>query len=505
MRILRSHGAIFCACLFSVTGCHAYLHDDGLQTQTNTIAEGFKAAAVPDALTGLITHQTQENAANVQSVIDRETALRESALVALIGNTAADSRFKASTEAFNAAIDKRIKALGYGTDPNLHPATYANLVRTNAEAAADDAYVKALAQDYADAGGKDFKDCASFKNPANAAAAHLLYNYCLQDWPGSHDALAEDVKNFAPKTAGILANAMASLKATTDAITAEQVAEQKQSASLKAQQDKINAAASRSGDTVKDDIQKLHDLITSADNALAIVGGPSLGNALATVKFKTANLCDLIAAPSGTTCEGGAANTNTKTNAAAVMAGITNSLNDLSSPDPSAAALQLVAAQGEAALLSRQLGYLKQRQAIQQDEVNKLEGEVAYLVAAKIVLNAAAAEQTPDCANLNFEQLLTSTTKCPDDVRRNVAQALVNYNYAWGYYRVAATADFYKDSGIVRIAQVDAETAAGGVRVQIAQSFLNTMESYGQGGVKPETIAAFIQALGIPAAIAGQN
>lgn len=517
MRILAAHGAIFCACLVSAAGCNAYLHDDGLQTQTNTITEGFKAAAVPDALNGLITHQIQENAANVQAVIDRETALRESALAVLLAGPASappDGRFKATIDAFNATLDARAKTLAADSLSGLGPAAYANFVRVQAEVLAADSHLAALAQAYANAGGKDFKECNSFSVPGDAAGDQKtlgdnLSSYCQTDWQGSHRSL-DDFNTRFHVTTGRLADAAASLAQTVAAIDAEKKAEDEQSKKLKDWQEAIDkkAASSLTGADLTADIKQLHTAIGAIDNGLrfangsSLLDGESLGTALASVKFKTANLCDLVAAPSGTSCTGEPANPN----AAATMAAITGLLNDLNArPDPSAAALQLVAAQGEGALLSRQLGYLKQRLAIQQDEVDKLRGEFVYLAAARKALNAHSKQWTADCAALSFEQLMTSANKCPADVRVDVALALVDYNYAWGFYPVAATVDFYQVSGQIRLAQIDTEIAAGNIRVQIAQSLLNTMQSYGQGGVKPETIAAFIQALGIPAAIAAKD
>jgi hypothetical protein len=67
-------------------GCGVYLHDEGLQKQTDTLLETYKTADVTGAMKAAIAAQLELDKAELQAVVDNEMAERDRAVADLIGS-----------------------------------------------------------------------------------------------------------------------------------------------------------------------------------------------------------------------------------------------------------------------------------------------------------------------------------------------------------------------------------------------------------------------------------
>src|SRR5262249_18325142 len=69
-----------------VAGCGIYLHDEGLQKQTDALLVTYKTADVAAALKAALNAQLELDKAELQAVANNETAERERAIADLIAS-----------------------------------------------------------------------------------------------------------------------------------------------------------------------------------------------------------------------------------------------------------------------------------------------------------------------------------------------------------------------------------------------------------------------------------
>jgi len=82
---------------------------------------------------------------------------------------------------------------------------------------------------------------------------------------------------------------------------------------------------------------------------------------------------------------------------------------------------------------------------------------------------------------------------------------LVAYNLSWASGRTAARLDDRRLTQQITWQQLRSAQEITIARVNIQTLALGEIAAFGQGGVKPETIAAFLQALSVGAVAAGVN
>jgi len=96
-------------------------------------------------------------------------------------------------------------------------------------------------------------------------------------------------------------------------------------------------------------------------------------------------------------------------------------------------------------------------------------------------------------------------SNCPAATRAAAARALTAYNLSWASGRTSARLDDRKISQLITWRRLRASQEAAVARANVQTIALTELDAYGQGGIKPETIAAFLQALGVAAIANGVN
>ncbi len=107
------------------------------------------------------------------------------------------------------------------------------------------------------------------------------------------------------------------------------------------------------------------------------------------------------------------------------------------------------------------------------------------------------------CALLPLGKILTDhgcAVAQPD-----VARALSAYNLSWASGRRASAIDDRKLAQLPRTGWLRVSQEAANARANVLKVSLTELSTFGAGGIKPETIAAFLQALGVAAVAVGVN
>src|SRR5262249_32171268 len=123
-----------------------------------------------------------------------------------------------------------------------------------------------------------------------------------------------------------------------------------------------------------------------------------------------------------------------------------------------------------------------------------LELELELLATSRLAVGSGAVAS--DCSSYGFARLMLSA-KCPEGVRVGAARGLASYNLSWVAGRTPARLADRKLVHLIAMEplRVSQETALA--RSNMHTVALNVLAAYGEGGVKPETIAQFLQAIGI--------
>jgi hypothetical protein len=366
------------------------------------------------------------------------------------------------------------------------------------------------------------------------------------------------------KAKGDIGTVHTALESVTKQIADENKAKSDTLKQLQAAQKLVNDANSRPNSTtdVIDKLKDLNNLLNDVDKAAGILGDPgfSPGQALAAIQFRKTNLRDVLAATastgadqassgssssgapsssaapssspaksssdgassSATASSSGAAspadstsasNTSSSSSPASdmsraivgVIAGLIDVTQTSSPPSPAALSVALAYQDGLQKAVQAHLDALTQKQTLLQDEENSLLRELELLAVAKVAGQKATKPLTSkDCNPLGFADVF-SNTKCSSAGRAAAARALAAYNLSWAAGRTAAHLDDRKITQQITWEKLRAAQEAAVAREKIQTIALTEVAAFGQGGVKPETIAAFLQALGIAAIAKGVN
>ena len=489
-------------------GCGTYFHDDALQTKTDSVISSYKTADVQDAVASAVAAQRALDAATVQDVITRESAARDALIAPLM------LQQPNVTPAATLQIDIRTRiALLAGNDNPIDSIDILGQLNERHQSIArlesQQMTLDHDANSYRSKGGTNFTNCNAFSGALSGASADLvrLADHVKGDCyivAGTTKAIA-DINQRLQVTTGEIGATQALADQFASNVAAEKNAEDLEANILNAKKTAVVTAASDTGSAfspaVLSALKDLGQALDVSDDAAGVFGITSPGKVLANVKFRDLNLCDVVAAEAGKSCTGA------KPTAAAseVTAAIGNLSAGLSAaadaPDAgvTSVALAYQAARGNVA--QTVLNRMKQQQALAQAAQNHLMLELGYLQLANAQLKVAQdARPTSACANAGFGEALTDRTlRCPSQYRTAVAQALVAVNQSFSRGRVIARADVIGAANLVYTQQLEVAQQVTKARAAVLQIVITEIGAYGQGGIKPETIAAFLQAFGIVA------
>jgi hypothetical protein len=508
-------GAASAAALVYLSGCSVYLHDDALQKKTGTILSTYKAADISGAMKASLDAQAQFDKFFNDSAVVSQKSLRESELVQLLARS--DGGF----DALRKRIADRLRAIA---NPDAaDKATLAAIDNTGvpkagkwlfwheklvayrnnvAAATRDVAEVRAL---YIKAGGTGFSDCEKFVPPAGLGQAAAPYAQNLQAVCGllkidqatlqGHLALADalgpgkfkDAKNQAADASAAVA------KLDSDAAAATKLLEKaKKDAEAKNTplDDQVIAALT----TLDQDIAYVDQVFALADQSRY-----SPGALLAKVEFSKTNLCDVLAAADGKNCQGGAATTdggNFEKQVVAVIAG----LGKIADPPPSAGTLAIALAYQTQlqSVATIRVNAVKKKLALLEDEEDALLREYELLTEA-----GGAIANLPAACNAGRQTVdaLLRDRSCGAPV----AKALAAYNASWVRGRTVAQLDSNALGQLDTLTALQVAQANAVARDAILTVTLTELDAFGQGGVEPKTIAAFITAFSTIAIAKGVN
>jgi hypothetical protein len=506
-----------------MAGCGVYLHDDNLQKQTDTVLSTYKGADVVGAMRSALDAQAQLDKTELQSVADKESADRERAVADLISTYPVHRdprKLDFAIARLNFRVNNRITDLvGTGKfNPQDWLDLHEKIVATTS--VADDLRRQLIKQQraYADAGGTNFTSCDNFSGPDGVpeilqTAAQELKRECdivsLTTQPLKR--LQTPIDDVLNAKSGEIADVHTQLGAVEAQITAQTKSKTDALKKLQdAQQLVKNATKDPNATTtdVSNQLKNLDDVLKDVDATAGFLGGKTFspGAALAAIQFRKTNLRDVLAASgssNGSTAGSPASDTNRAI--VGVIAGLIQ-LTDTSNP-PSVPALSVALAyqDGLEKAVQAQLDAMTQKESFLQDEQDSLLRELEFLAVAKVAGQIATKPLTSkSCKPLGFADVFPNA-HCTSAGSAAAARALVAYNLSWASGRTAAQLDDRKITQQITWEQLRSAQEAAIARVNIQTIALSEVAAFGQGGIKPETIAAFLQALGVTAIAVGVN
>jgi hypothetical protein len=244
-----------------------------------------------------------------------------------------------------------------------------------------------------------------------------------------------------------------------------------------------------------DEIDRLAGALTGSD--------ASLGNALAAIQFRKTNLRDVLAASTGQTATGAAS--DAKRAIVGVVVGVIKVAKDDDAPSVPALSIALAYQDGLEKASNARLDTLTQRKELLENQENALLRELELLVTArKAIVDAGNDLSSGSCMPRGFVEVF-QTAGCPAVARAMGARALTAYYLSWALGRTAARFADRRVTQLIGWQNLRASQEAAVARSNIQLIALKELAAYGQGGIKPETIAAFLQAFGIAAIAKGVN
>jgi hypothetical protein len=520
--VFRRSPVAVCFSLLALSGCSVYLHDDNLQKQTDAALASYKAADVTGALKATIDAQTQFDKQLLDSVAAQDSAIREAELAGLVSGSGLSG--KTPVAALSGRINQRLSVLGGGYQFDQQDWTNRHEFSADAQSQYDkqSGQVAVYAASYAKAGGIGFASCdAKFTPPtgllpAAQAAATNLQAACtnLQKAKAQVDLLAGPVTKLAgANPAGLVASVDARLKAVKLKIDDDARAERDANTALVTAKTNVYAAT-KSATTIDAEVvsalKRLDSALSDVDKGAGVVGAtnykPSV--ALATIRFRKTNLCDILAASEQKSCSGGtpsAAATTVNQAVVGAIAGIAKVSGFEEAPTTGALSIALAYQTGIEAVAQANVNSLKQQQKLLQGEEDALTQEFELLVEARAALTGEDANFKSDkCKGGGLGDILPNKN-CPDSSRNALARALSAYNLAWATGRTAARIDEIKLAQQQYLDKLQVAQANATARDGILTTTLGELDNFGQGGITPQTLAAFLQALGIFAIAKGVN
>jgi trimeric autotransporter adhesin len=511
------------ACAF-FGGCGTYLHDDALQKRTDNVVSTYKAVDIKDALASAVAAQNALDSATVQNVIARENAARDALLAPLMLQQAGganpisvlDKYISVRATSLIGASGVSAAAAAKTTEDVLAKSAY--LKEDTAKLVTFQMDVARLAAAYTASEGKGSTACP-FAPPAGltgdiAGIADQLSMTC-------HDVA--DTERTISAINGVFAGyggeigAAASDAATLDAqASAAAAAEKAQTDTLDAKKKAVLAAAAAAASdgaaaapvaasmpTLSEALHDLGDTLAKTDQMAGAFGIKQPGTALANVKFRKTSLCDVIAAEAGKSCTGAKPDPVASQVTAAIgniSAGLA-ALND--PPDAGVTSVALAYQNAVGNIAETQIALIRQQAALHVDARNHLLLEFGYLQYAHSRLVEAQTSQPPPsaaCLNAGFGRALTDrAVGCTPQYQEAVAEALVAVNQSFSTGLTVARVDLVKAANLAFSQKLQLAQQVANARATVIEVVINEIGAYGQGGVQPSTIAAFLQAFGIVA------
>ena len=497
-------------------GCAIYLHDGDLQKQTANALDGYKSADVMGAIKAALDSQSQLDKNDIQAVLDNETAERERAVAELITSYPRSDPPQAINR-LRKRIDSRLAELTGGT--SIDPKDWNNLTAMRIEVATsgDDLQrqLQAKVRAFKAAGGKGFTTCDAFAIPLSPTdanqqnAARRLKAECdivklsedqLSYLRGPGNSLLQSVKS------GSIFTVRQQVSEVTDQIKAETNARNDALAALDQTRDQLKRDGKDPAaidNDVRAKLQKLDDVLTKLDKDAGMIGEGNFspGRALAAIQFRKTNLRDIIAESGKSAASGTPSNTDATQGGRAVVGVIAGIIklrdtSDGAAKAPSMAALSVALAfqDGLEKTVQAQFDALTQKKTLLQDQQDALLREVELLAAAK---DAVSLLDPNSCGVHGFGELFVNAGCAAG--RPAAARALSAYNLSWASGRTPARIADRKISQIIVWEQLRVSQEAAAARANIQSIALTELAAYGDGGVKADTIAAFLQALGVGA------
>lgn len=371
------------------------------------------------------------------------------------------------------------------------------------------------AKEYRDRGGR-FVDCAGLQSstagrasPAQAEARRKLEDACGKLGTGEAQlmtgrtsvAFLESIASDKSEL-GKLRSSHVKLRQQVDAVDAERTAV---GAELDKLKKRLEAARAKTDNAaaVTAAFEALAKRLELADSIASGVSAPSLGERLAKIEFRQANLRDVLVALAAPAKDGTDEAKAASQVFARKLAGVLTGLQDLAvlsddSRAPSVAALTVAYAQqnGLAGAIRAELGALEQRLRLADVGGEALAREYGMLDQVLTALDRMAG-----CNAADFDTLWR---QCPAD-RRTATRALLVFAESMAVGRASSRMANVRDTQVqrergLRVAEENAAT-----RLQIITLATDEMAAYGAGGVQVETLLNFLQAVGVGFIAKGVN
>ena len=317
-------------------GCGAYLHDEGLQKQTDALLETYKTANVAGAMKAAIAAQLELDKAELQAVLDNETAERDRAVADLIASYPLYNSDLAITR-LRKRVDDRIGELTVAAVDDAWLGMHEKLIG-DATLVNDMRRTVLVAQRrYVAAGGTNFVSCDTFGGAdgvpeALQAPAEQLKDRCdllamLTKPTGNGQTALETVV----ASEGEIKDVHAALKGSIADVKVVTEARDKALKDLRTAQKELKDATRDDTSIDTQVTEKLDGLKNKLDKIDGLAGalpgsGASLGNALAAIQFRKTNLRDVLAASTGETATGAAS--DAKRAIVGVVAGVIEVVTD---------------------------------------------------------------------------------------------------------------------------------------------------------------------------------
>jgi len=505
-----------------LSSCGVYLHDDNLQKHTDSSLNTYKNADIVATMKSALDAQKQLDKTELQSILEKETADRERAIKDLI-STYPETRTEPPKRAIDRLIyrvDGRIKQLVGNTFDTFHPKDWLNnhekIFDISSTTDALQREMDRLLIDYRADGGKNFRSCESFQVTDNESTDELknkaqsLKDKCDGLELNSSVTKLQKLKDIVINANGEIANVNKQLAEVEKKIKVQNKSKSDTDKTLNDLKKVLEAAKTKDPNSINTEvnaaIKNLDSAIKNIDEATGFVGtkDSSLGATLAAIQFKKTSLRDIIAASSLPTTGGTTVTPATDINRAivGVIVGLIEVSNTSNPPSIPELSVSLAFQDGLEKQVQAMLDALDEKRRILQDQQDSLLHELELLAVASDASQAAISNlKSVSCNPIGFADLFPNAN-CSSATRMAAARALSSYNLSWASGRTAARLDDYKITQQIiwqklRVAQ---ETAVA--RTNIQTIALNEVAAFGQGGIKPETIAAFLQAIGV-AVIAG--
>jgi len=495
---------VTCAC---AGGCSTYLHDDALQAKTDALVSNYSGAKLADAVNAIATAQQARDDAAIKVATTRASAERDARLAGLMLGTGDRTSLAlladyVQSRKIELAGQFRIDpAISYSRKLDARVMQRATLASLQAEAAH-------LSASYSALGGKGFSDCDTFRAPVDPRPdvkilADRLTLLCLDVNKAQSGVRQADADLTVPGGQIGLAHQWA--KETLALINRERDNEAIATKSLNDAKRQVDAAAAdASPDAGARFVAALGDLgktLGEVDEAAGLFGAKSPGAALASVKFRNTNLCDLISAEAGTSCDGGTPTANAKQVTAGIANVITGAQDAMAPPAPGTMSLMLAYQNTVGNLARTRLDALQLRLALLDDEETHLLIELGQLQIVEKEIDTARKAGAPDaCLNAGFADALTQhEADCPPAYRRAVARALVALTASLSRGKAVASIDQLKVAQLDYRVNLQLAQQVASARTSALTTAINEIGAYGQGGLKADTVAQFLQAFGIAA------